>query len=847
MNSKLNVILCNVIIILVLLQAFCIGVSSVDDWTMFGHDAQHIGFSSSTAPETNNLLWSRSLGNDLGWSSPAVVDGRLYISTYDSKQIYCLNAYNGSEIWSHQVSEKIFSSSPAVYDDKVYIGSRDGNLNCLYASNGTEAWTFQTGGWVESSPVVSEDKVYVIAGGRTYCIYSSNGTESWNFPLEASFEQVASPVIAYGNVYILNKFLYCLDANTGVEKWSGGSYNWGERCTPTVIDDKVIVAAQGNGELWCLDATPDDNGDGVIDENDIDDGISDIFPGWDLIWQQDAGNHWGGSSPAVNDGNVYIGSGGTSSLFCYHESDGTEIWNFSEKPTGNLVDSSPAVADGKVYFGSWEGVFWCLDISNGAPVWNYTTGDAITSSPAIYDGRVYVGSRDGVVYCFGTNTAPHNPTITIGSATGIVGVEYYYNVDEVIDLDGHEISYMFDWGDGTSSEWLGKPSIYHSWSSSGTYEVKVMAKDSQGLESGWSEALLVTISTGALPIELPLVINAPLSVYEDFEFDVTISIDTYPIENVEVIFNNQIKTTNIEGMVTLKAPNVEEDSPYTITARKSGYQSRSISITISDKPVERSEGFIYGIITCEGLPVENAKIKISNSKTSWIHYSDSEGRYVETFSVGTYTVTTSKQGYVLQTQEIQVVENTALGLNFALVKKIEVTPEENNIVDYIIQNQIDNIGAEIDTTENHVTFYSDVDVTIEESNSLHEGNVVLKISGEGEGSYFVIYVDGITDPDDIVLNYDGYEIEETKDILGFFNSETDEPEAGWINLQTKNGEGIIIVYTIFSEHTIIISSIVEQIGGPVALLFFIFICIICAVFFAYPFLIWPKPIRKEKK
>jgi len=104
------------------------------------------------------------------------------------------------------------------------------------------------------------------------------------------------------------------------------------------------------------------------------------------------------SSPAVADGKVFVGSY-DGKVYCLNASDGALIWNYT---TGDVF-SSPAVVDGKVYVGSYDGKVYCLDASDGTPIWNYTIGLFVISSPAVVDGKVYVGSSlglsDGKVYC----------------------------------------------------------------------------------------------------------------------------------------------------------------------------------------------------------------------------------------------------------------------------------------------------------------------------------------------------------------------------------------------------------------------------------------------------------------
>ncbi|HII07220.1 MAG TPA: PKD domain-containing protein [Methanotrichaceae archaeon] len=63
---------------------------------------------------------------------------------------------------------------------------------------------------------------------------------------------------------------------------------------------------------------------------------------------------------------------------------------------------------------------------------------------------------------------------------------------------GDQVKYIFDWGDGTTSE-TGfvesgvNVSISHNWSSEGVYYVKVRAVDTHEASSSWSDPMEVTI------------------------------------------------------------------------------------------------------------------------------------------------------------------------------------------------------------------------------------------------------------------------------------------------------------------------------------------------------------------
>jgi hypothetical protein len=98
------------------------------------------------------------------------------------------------------------------------------------------------------------------------------------------------------------------------------------------------------------------------------------------------------------------------------------------------------------------------------------------------------------------NEAPNKPVKPSGQVSGNVTVEYTYTTNTT-DPDGNQVYYLWDWGDGTQSEWLGPfasgAQVYaqKSWNAKGIYRIKVKAKDISGVESAWSDPLPITMPT----------------------------------------------------------------------------------------------------------------------------------------------------------------------------------------------------------------------------------------------------------------------------------------------------------------------------------------------------------------
>ena len=455
-------------------------LNRVDEWPMFRHDLNHTGYSTSSTPDTVELLWSFSVSETLNAtfaeisSSPAVVDGKIYFGTFEYYEgqpcgkveggVFCLDALNGEELWYHRTGGEIYLSSPAVIDGKVYVGVFDMKTYCLNADDGEELWNYTIAGYVTSSPAVVNGKVYIGSyDDKVYCLDATTGTKLWEYTTNSNVS--SSPAINNEKVYIGSNDgkVYCLDADTGDKLWdyntSSGYY---APSSPAVVNGKVYIGSYNN-KVYCLDA---DTGE--------------------KLWDYTTGDRVC-SSPAVADGKVYIGSD-DSKAYCLDADTGDFIWSYT---TGDFVWSSPAVADGKVYIGSDDNKVYCLDADNGTKLWDYTTDSLVYSSPAVADGRVYIGSLDGRLYAFGEPNNPPDTPIIDGPTEGTAGEQYTYEVCST-DPEGDDIVYCIDFGDDTGEVCVGPfpsgtcVSVDHTWTEEGAYTVKVKATDIYGAESDWA-------------------------------------------------------------------------------------------------------------------------------------------------------------------------------------------------------------------------------------------------------------------------------------------------------------------------------------------------------------------------
>jgi len=272
---------------------------------------------------------------------------------------------NNTELWRLKIGGYV-RSSPAVSNGIVFIGSADYKLHAIDAMTRKEKWRFDTGGAVHSSPAVSNGIVYVGGDKHLYAIDAVTGTEKWRFPTGDAVS--SSPTVSNGIIFVgsSNHNLYAIDAVTGSLKW-----------------------------LFAM-------GDNVF------------------------------SSPAISNGVIYAGSD-DKNLYAINATTGKEEWRFK---TGSYVRSSPAVSNGVAYIGSYDGNLYAIDAVTGKQKWEFTIGRNADPYLAGNDGLVYrpigetyewrfipeIGSSpavsNGVVYAGSTYDYPSHFLYAIDAVTG---------------------------------------------------------------------------------------------------------------------------------------------------------------------------------------------------------------------------------------------------------------------------------------------------------------------------------------------------------------------------------------------------------------------------------------------
>jgi len=157
--------------------------------------------------ETGRLAWSFDTGG-IVQGSPATDAGRVIFGSR-SARIFALDATTGAELWVHERPDGSWiESSPVIHRDTVYVGTSDSRaLYALDANSGATIWKFDTGGWSWARPVLADGKVYIGALGAApygqalspgfFAVDQHTGELAWSFAPEA----VAGDGYVTGGVY----------------------------------------------------------------------------------------------------------------------------------------------------------------------------------------------------------------------------------------------------------------------------------------------------------------------------------------------------------------------------------------------------------------------------------------------------------------------------------------------------------------------------------------------------------------------------------------------------------------------------------------------------------------------
>ncbi len=313
-------------------------------------------------------------------SRPAIADQRVFF-TSDDGFLYAVDASNGQPAWSVDIGNApsepdkrvnpgtipdprffdYLQSSPAIVDGRVFVGSYNGNVVALAADQGNVLWKFSTGGKVRASPAVKDGLVIIGSwDGNTYALDAQTGQVRWRVSLGGPIQTTA--LVANGLVYTASRkaSVVALDAQTGKKKWEldYGRNNWVES-SPVLAGNSIYIGSSGNQYVLGID-----NQNGTL---------LTAYMGKVCFW----------STPLIIGDSLYIGgealtqnsvAGGLFNLKIPNSASAVDLvpstfnWLYPTPrtlmPDGNWagVASSPVAQNGVIYFGGLDGKFYALHL-----------------------------------------------------------------------------------------------------------------------------------------------------------------------------------------------------------------------------------------------------------------------------------------------------------------------------------------------------------------------------------------------------------------------------------------------------------------------------------------------------
>ena len=185
------------------------------------------------------------------------------------------------------------------------------------------------------------------------------------------------------------------------------------------------------------------------------------------------------------------------------------------------------------------------------------------------------------------NYPPSKPLILSSEVDGFTEMPYDFEA-VATDLEGNDIQYGWDWGDGLNIEWTEfyssgqSGTISHIWDNAGIFNVKVKARDLYG-EGIWSDDVVIVINKSFMPeleIEKPIntiylndkelipfeFLQKPV-VFGDITITVNILSDLELVDNISFIYDDQIVKT-------------DQDYPFDFLFSENSFGKTSIKIDV---------------------------------------------------------------------------------------------------------------------------------------------------------------------------------------------------------------------------------------------------------------------------
>ena len=315
--------------------------------------------------EGKNVAWKTPVPG-LGWSSPVVAGGRVWITTAVEQRGISLRALafeaaSGREV----VNVEIF---------KIPASRREINPK---------------NSWASPTPVIDGDRVYVHFGADGTAALSNTGAILWKarFDYQSQHGAGGSPIV-FGDLLIMNcdgsdvAFVIALDKNTGKVRWKTNRGFPADQAYTTPL----VIRAADRDQLLSVGAFRARAYD-PLSGREI----------WRVRYDEGFSNV---PRPVFAHGLVYVATGFQQPSLLAVRPDGTGdvtkthvAWALKR---GAPLTPSPLAVGDELYIVNDGGIATCLDGRTGALIWQQRLGGTYSASPVFADGRIYFLAEQGV-------------------------------------------------------------------------------------------------------------------------------------------------------------------------------------------------------------------------------------------------------------------------------------------------------------------------------------------------------------------------------------------------------------------------------------------------------------------
>jgi outer membrane protein assembly factor BamB len=321
--------------------------------------------------ETEHVAWKVPI-EGLGWSSPIILDGRIYLTTAvplkdggpneESLRALCLDARTGKQLWETEVFEQ-----------------RGPTASKIHGKNSHASPT----------PLTDGKRLFVHFGTHGTACLDLNGKVLWR-----NQELKYAPVHGNGGSPILVdkrlifscdgrdvQFVVALDADTGKIRWKT------ERGidVPKTFSFSTPLAIEFGGRKQIVSPGP-----GAVFSYDLD--------GREL-WRVRYNGYSVIPRPVFDGERVFVSSSYDNPVVFAIRPDGkgdvTDTHVAWKLDKGGPHSASMLVVGTELYFVSDNGIAQCLDARTGDVHWKERVGGNYSASPLYADGRIYFQSEQG--------------------------------------------------------------------------------------------------------------------------------------------------------------------------------------------------------------------------------------------------------------------------------------------------------------------------------------------------------------------------------------------------------------------------------------------------------------------